>query len=66
MTLYLLKVHLQTFLSIPVPEKCQILNCDTLVANEQYEDRNLTKKKNPCLTKRFRIRHFLFLLIIMW
>jgi len=36
MTLYLLKVHLQTFLSIPVTQKCQILSCDTLVANERY------------------------------
>ena len=37
MTLYLLKVHLQTFLSIPVTQKCQILSCDTLVANARYE-----------------------------
>ena len=36
MTLYLLKVHLQTFLSIPVTQKCQIWSCDTLVANERY------------------------------
>jgi len=36
MTLYLLKVNLQTFLSIPINQKCQILSCDTLVANEQY------------------------------
>jgi hypothetical protein len=36
MTLYLLKVHLQTFLSIPIPQKCQILNCDIIVANERY------------------------------
>jgi len=36
MTLYLLKVHLQMFLSIPITQKCQILSCDTLVANEQY------------------------------
>ena len=36
MTLYLLKVHLQTFLSIPVTQKCQILSCDTLVANEWF------------------------------
>jgi hypothetical protein len=36
MTLYLLKVHLQTFLSIPVAEKCQILSCDTFVANEGF------------------------------
>jgi len=32
----MLKVHLQTFLSIPVTQKCQILSCDTLVANERY------------------------------
>ena len=37
-TLYLLKVHLQTFLSIPVTKKCQILSCDILVANERYVD----------------------------
>jgi hypothetical protein len=36
MTLYLLKVHLQTFLSLPITQKCQILSCDTLVANERY------------------------------
>ena len=36
MALYLLKVHLQTFLSTPVTQKCQILSCDTLVANERY------------------------------
>ena len=36
MTLYLLKVHLQMFLSIPITQKCQILSCDTLVANERY------------------------------
>jgi hypothetical protein len=37
MTLYLLKVHLQTFLSIPITKKCQVLSCDnTLVANERY------------------------------
>jgi hypothetical protein len=36
MTLYLLKVHLQTFLFTPITQKCQILSCDTLVANERY------------------------------
>jgi len=36
MTLYLLKVHLQTFISIPIAQKCQILNRDSLVANEPY------------------------------
>ena len=30
------KMHLQTFLSIPITQKCQILSCDTLVANERY------------------------------
>jgi hypothetical protein len=38
MTLYLLKVHLKPFLSIPITEKCQILSCDTLFANERYVD----------------------------
>jgi len=36
MTLYLLKVHLQTFHFIPITQKCQILIRDTLVANERY------------------------------
>ena len=36
MTLYLLKAHLQTFLSLPITQKCQLLSCDTLVANEWY------------------------------
>jgi hypothetical protein len=41
MTLYLLKVHLQTFLSIPLNKKCQILSCDTLVANERHMNKPL-------------------------
>jgi len=36
MTLYLIKVHLQKFLPIPITQKCQILSCDSLVANERY------------------------------
>ena len=36
MTLYLLKVNLQTFLSMPIIKKCQILSCGTLVANGRY------------------------------
>jgi hypothetical protein len=37
MTLNLLKVHLQKeFLPIPITQKCQILSCDTLVANERH------------------------------
>ena len=31
-----LKVHLKTFLSIKITQKCQILSCDILVANERY------------------------------
>jgi len=47
MTLYLLKVHLQTFLSIPITQKCQILSHDDLVANE----RNVhSGKENNVLT----------------
>jgi len=41
MTLFLLKVHLQTFLSLPVTQKCQILSCDTLVANGRNENSSL-------------------------
>jgi hypothetical protein len=36
MILNLLKVHLQTFISVPITKKCQILSCDTLVANERH------------------------------
>jgi hypothetical protein len=36
MTLYLFEEPLQTFLSISVTQKCQILSCDSLVANERY------------------------------
>jgi hypothetical protein len=34
MTLYPLQVRLQTFLSVPITQKCQILCYDRLVANE--------------------------------
>jgi len=44
MTLYLLKVHRQTFISIPITQKCQILNCDTLVANERLRTYNSQHK----------------------
>jgi hypothetical protein len=36
MTQYLLKVHLQTFPSVPLTQKCLILSCETFVANERY------------------------------
>jgi hypothetical protein len=45
MTLYLLKVHLQTFLSIPITQKCQILSCDTLVVNKRNVD--IIKRPEP-------------------
>ena len=32
----MLKVRLQTFLPVPITQKCQILRCDTLVANERH------------------------------
>jgi hypothetical protein len=35
-TLYLLKVDLQTFLSMPVTQKWKIFSWDTLAANERY------------------------------
>ena len=38
----LLKVYLQTFLSIPITQKCRIFICDTLVANERYSVRQVT------------------------
>jgi hypothetical protein len=43
MTLYPLSVHLHTFLSIPVTQKCQILSRDTLVSNERYMFRDWNK-----------------------
>jgi hypothetical protein len=36
LTLYMLKVHPQTFLSIPITQRCPTLSCDNLVANERY------------------------------
>jgi len=45
-----LKVHLQTFLSIPVTKKkCQILSCATLVANERYMFYKLNLKSRTVL-----------------
>ena len=36
MTLHLLKVHLQTFLSMRVTQKCQILSCDSILLGVRY------------------------------
>jgi hypothetical protein len=49
MTLYLLKVHLQTFLSIAITQKCQILSRDTLVANERCMFYKLNLKSETML-----------------
>ena len=46
MTLYLLKVRLQTFFSIPVTQKFQIWSCDTLVAKERYEICNISGRQH--------------------
>jgi hypothetical protein len=47
MTLYLLKVHLQTFLSISITQKCQILSCNTLAANERCNEPDVAlRQKN--------------------
>jgi len=60
MTLYLLKVHLQTFLSIPITQKCHILSCDAFIANERYYTYNvlLLRRWSPnILTFRPLLRH---------
>ena len=55
MTLYLLKVHLQTFLSIPITKKCQILSCDILVVNEGYINTRTPKKNCARLTQQYGV-----------
>ena len=39
--------YLQTFLSIIITQKCQILSCDTLVAIVRYDVRSYTSKTHP-------------------
>ena len=53
MTLHLLTVHLQTFLSIPITQKCQILSCDTLVVNERYNFKKKTCVYQTALSSTF-------------
>jgi hypothetical protein len=75
MTLYLVKVNLQTFISIPITQKCQTLSCDTLVANEQYvyfssmvEPTRCTmsqiyfilEQHSTCFGRSFRLKHVEF------
>jgi hypothetical protein len=43
------KMHLQSFPSVPLTENCRILSCDTLVANEQYIF-NITKFKKESVS----------------
>jgi len=56
MTLYLSKLHLQTFLSIPINKKYQIFICDTLVANERYDHGYSDHYYSPSKNKRKRVR----------
>ena len=62
LTLYLLKLHLQTFLSIPITQKGQILSCDTLVANERYvSDRPTAQESYYCTHSNWYLSHKLCL-----
>ena len=61
MTPYLLKVHLQTFLSISVTQKCQILSCDTLVANGRYDLHHTTSD-----SVYLRFFHFIHMILGKW
>jgi hypothetical protein len=65
MTLYLLKVHLRTFLSIRITQKCQILSCDTLVANECYIKRLIGVKSHYHIALIWGIRLLLYLYIFL-
>jgi len=47
MTLYLLKVRLQTFLSIPITQKCQILSCDTCRKWMMYRSNGWRQLRRP-------------------
>ena len=57
MTLYLLKVHLQMFPSIPITQICQILCCDPLVANV------LSGELNACVFTALGVNVFLWYLL---
>jgi len=46
------KVILQTLLSMPITQKCQILSCDTLVANERYGSELCLVVRSPVSTGR--------------
>ena len=56
MTLYLSKVHLQTFPFIPITQKFQILTCETLVANERYNHGYSDHYYSTGRKKRKRVR----------
>jgi hypothetical protein len=55
-------VHLKTFLSIPITQKCQILSCGTLVANERYWD----KIREVFSVKFYNYVSILFLCRVNW
>jgi hypothetical protein len=63
MTLYLLKVHLQTFLSIPVTQKCQISNCDSILLWVRCEAHNAMR----CKTRSFlELQEMLHIITGLW
>ena len=74
MTLYLFKVHLQTFLSVPTTQKCQILSCDTPVTSERYNKHihlckiitSLRSSYKPPRKPETRIFPFLYSLLVMY
>ena len=68
MTLHLLKVHPRTFLSVRITKKkCQILSCDTLVANELYIIKVCKRiaQSVALVNRKFLFYFYFFLLILM-
>ena len=57
MTLYLLKLHLQTFLSTPVTQKCRISSCDSILLGAQYVRVTVHSKPHDNYTV---IRHIIY------
>jgi hypothetical protein len=62
MTLYLLEVLLQTFLSITITQKCQILTCDTVVASERHDQVTVPSRyrcaKAPTYGQKLILPHY--------
>ena len=58
MTLYLLKVHLQTFLSIPITEKWQNLSCESILLGVQVKAVPLEAWSGPEGSRKLRFPDF--------